>query len=55
MIDLNEMTVLIVDDIITMCKSIHRMILKIGYGEKFFYAHNGKEALWILRAKIQIV
>ncbi|MBW2642545.1 MAG: response regulator [Deltaproteobacteria bacterium] len=49
MIDLNEMTVLIVDDIITMCKSLHRMILNIGYGEKFLYAHNGKKALRILR------
>ena len=42
------MTVLIVDDIITMCKSIHRMMKTIGYGDKFFYAHNGKEALRIL-------
>lgn len=49
MIDLNEMTVLIVDDIITMCKSIHRMMKTIGYGDQFFYAHNGKEALRLLR------
>jgi tetratricopeptide (TPR) repeat protein len=49
MIDLKEMTVLIVDDIITMCKSVHRMMKTIGYGEQFFYAHNGKEALRILR------
>lgn len=49
MIDLNEMTVLIVDDIITMCKSIHRMMKTVRYGEQFFYAHNGKEALRILR------
>ncbi len=49
MIDLNEMTVLIVDDIITMCKSIHRMMKTIGYGDQFFYAHNGKEALRFLR------
>jgi len=48
MIDLKDMTVLIVDDIITMCKSIHRMMKTIGYGDKFFYAHNGKEALRIL-------
>jgi len=45
MIDIHEMTVLIVDDIITMCKSIHRMIRVIGYGRTFLYAHNGKEAL----------
>jgi CheY-like chemotaxis protein len=43
------MTVMIVDDIITMCKSIHRMMKTIGYGNKFFYAHNGKEALRILQ------
>ncbi len=49
MIDLNEMTVLIVDDIITMCKSIHRMMKTIGYGSQFFYAYNGKEALRLLR------
>ncbi len=49
MIDLNKMTVLIVDDIITMCKSIHRMMKTVGYGEQFFYAYNGKEALRILR------
>jgi len=49
MIDLNEMTVLIVDDIVTMCKSVHRMMNTIGYGDQFFYAHNGKEALRILR------
>ncbi|MBC8432493.1 MAG: tetratricopeptide repeat protein [Desulfobacterales bacterium] len=49
MIDLKEMTVLIVDDIITMCKSIHRMMKTIGYGDQFFYAHNGREALRILR------
>ena len=49
MIDLNEMTVLIVEDIITMCKSMHRMMNTIGYGDQFFYAHNGREALRILR------
>ena len=49
MIDLNEMTVLIVDDVITMCKSVHRMMNTVGYGDQFFYAHNGKEALRILR------
>ena len=49
MIDLNKMTVLIVDDIVSMCKSIHRMMKTIGYGDQFFYAHNGKEALRILR------
>jgi len=49
MIDLKEMAVLIVEDIITMCKSIHRMMKTVGYGDQFFYAHNGREALRILR------
>jgi CheY-like chemotaxis protein len=49
MIDIREMTVLIVDDMITMCKSIHSMMKVIGYGEKFIYANNGKEALGILQ------
>jgi len=49
MINLKDMTVLIVDDIITMCKSIHRMMKTVNYGEKFLYAYNGKEALRVLR------
>lgn len=48
LIDINEMNVLIVDDIITMCRSVHRMMLTIGYGKNFFYAHNGEEAFRIL-------
>lgn len=48
MIDLNEMTVLIVDDIITMCRSIHRMMLAVGYGKHFLYAHNGEEVFRLL-------
>ncbi len=56
MIDLNDMTVLIVDDIITMCRSLHKMMRTIGYGKKFFYAHNGNQALQILRNEpIEIV
>ena len=49
MIDINEMTVLIVDDMISMCKSIHSMLKVIKYGKKCFYANNGKEALGILQ------
>ena len=49
MIDINKMRVLIVDDIISMCKSIRNMMRVIGYGKKFFYANNGKEALKILQ------
>jgi len=49
MIDINEMTVLIVDDMISMCKSIRNMMRVIRYGKGFFYANNGKEALKILQ------
>jgi len=48
LIDLKNMTVMIVDDIITMCRSVHRMMRTIGYGKDFFYAHNGEEAFRIL-------
>lgn len=48
MIDIKNMTVLIVDDIITMCRSVHRMMITIGYGKNYFYAHNGEEAFRIL-------
>lgn len=48
MIDLHNMTVLIVDDMINMCKSIHNMIRVLGYGKNVFYAENGKDALNIL-------
>jgi len=49
MIDIQKMTVLIVDDMITMCKSIHNMLRVIRYGQKFFFAYSGKEALDILQ------
>ena len=49
MIDINKMTVLIVDEIITVCRSIHRMMKTIGYGKRFLYAYNGNEALRVLR------
>lgn len=49
MIDIHEMTVLIVDDMITMCKSIQNMMRVIGYGRNFLFAYNGKEALKILQ------
>ena len=49
MIYINEMTVLIVDDAITMCKSINSLMKGLGYGKEFFYANNGKDALKILR------
>ena len=48
MIDLQEMTVLIVDDMPSMTKYIYKMMKNIGYGKEFFFANSGKEALEIL-------
>lgn len=49
MIDLQEMTVLIVDDMPSMTKFIYKMMRNIGYGKDFFFANSGKEALEILQ------
>ncbi len=49
MIDLFEMTVLIVDDMPSMTKFVHKMMRTIGYGKEFFFAHNGRDALDILQ------
>lgn len=49
MIDIGEMTVLIVEDSMPMCQSIHAMMKVIGYGRKFLYANNGKDALVVLQ------
>ncbi len=49
MIDISEMNVLLVDDYRTMTRSLHRMMKTIGYGKNFQHAHNGKEALRVLR------
>ncbi len=49
MIDIHKMIVLIVDDMISMCRSIHTMMKLIGYGQNFFYANSGQEALDMLR------
>jgi len=49
MIDIREMTVLIVDDMVNMTKSIQNMMKVIKYGRNFLCAHTGKEALDILR------
>ena len=51
MIDINEMSVLIADDAITMCKAIKNMMRIIGYGRDFLYANNGEDTLKILRKK----
>jgi CheY-like chemotaxis protein len=49
MIDLNEMTVLIVDDAPMMCKSIRGMLKVLQYGKTFYFANNGLEAWNILK------
>ena len=49
MIDLRTMTVVIADDIDSMCKSIRGMMKVLGYGEKFFIAHNGADALRLIK------
>lgn len=49
MIDPHNMTVLICDDMIAMCRSIHKMMKVAGFGGSFHYAHNGKEALSVLK------
>ena len=49
MIDLKEMSILIVDDMENMCKSIRAMLKVLNYGKKFRVAYNGREALKILK------
>ena len=48
MIDLKEMSVLIVDDMENMCKSIRGMLKVLNYGSKFRFSFNGAEALRVL-------
>ncbi|MBN1850527.1 MAG: response regulator [Deltaproteobacteria bacterium] len=45
MINIQEMKVLIVDDMPSMCKFIHKMMRNIGYGKEFVFANSGREAL----------
>ncbi|TWI64827.1 tetratricopeptide repeat protein [Desulfobotulus alkaliphilus] len=49
MIDLKKMSILIVDDMDNMCRSIRSMLKILDYGSNFRLAGNGKEALQILR------
>ncbi len=49
MIDIHKMTVLIIDDNISTCKLINRLMSNMGYGEKFLMAGDGQEALDILK------
>lgn len=48
-IDIREMSVLIVDDMINMAKSIHNMMKVIGFGRRFQSANNGRDALRMLQ------
>ena len=49
MIQQEEMSVLIVDDIESMCKSIRGMLKVLRIGKKHRFACNGLEALKIIR------
>lgn len=49
MIDLEKMSILIVDDMDNMCRSIRSMLKILNYGSSFRLAGNGREALQILR------
>lgn len=49
MIDIKKMSIAIVDDIESMCKSIRGMLKILEIGDKFFYGFNGKEALDIVK------
>ncbi len=48
MIDIHRMTVLIVDDSMNMCQSISGMMKVVGYGKRFLFGYNGKDALDLL-------
>lgn len=51
MIDPREMNILIVDDMPSMVKFLHKMLRNIGYGREFYFASSGKEALDILNSE----
>lgn len=49
MIELNDMSVLIADDVEAMCKSIRSMLKILHFGKKIHFAYNGQQALEILK------
>ncbi len=49
MIDIHEMTIMIVDDMVSMTKSIHNMLKIIGYGGRYLFAYTGEEAWKLLQ------
>ena len=51
MIDLKRMSVLIVDDMENMCRSIRGMLKVLNYGSVFQFATNGLEAWALLQKK----
>jgi CheY-like chemotaxis protein len=51
MIDLESMSVLIADDMDSMCKSIRNMLNVMNYGSTYHFAFNGIEAWNILQAE----
>lgn len=53
MIDINEMTVLIVDDMPNMITTIRSVLRVLGFGKKFLSANNGEEA-WRVLQKEQV-
>ena len=56
MIDLQEMNVLLVDDMPSMTKFIHKMMRNLGFGKEFFVANSGREAMAVLASeKVDIV
>ena len=55
-IDIEHMTVLIVDDVPLTCKLVKKLMKNLGFGEIFHFAHNGQQALSILtEEKIDLV
>ena len=50
MIDINEMTVLITDDMPNMIATIRSVMKVLKYGKRFMPASNGQEAWEILKA-----
>ena len=49
MIDVEKMSVLIVDDMVNMCKSIRGILKVLNFGSTFRFANNGVEAWNLLK------
>lgn len=56
MIDIHEMSVLIIDDMPSMTKFVHKMMRTVGFGREFFFANSGRDALDLLhKENIELV